>query len=204
MKIKNPFINIALHAVICGNIITCASNVENISTVTNKAQVKNSSDAALRYDYELGYKLLQQIRNSENLKAGKLPKGINKVALVVYIPDCLKDKISKNVLQELMEYELRKNSVKVAETGQCILVYEIDAFELDDKNQYVYTEKLSLLTQSDFTLDGEKMYTVSSPIWTTSIYGILGKQNPEQKKFGSDLTEMMARFCNKILETREK
>jgi len=185
------------------------SDTKNSDSDTVKKKDKNqvdneNSDLKSQSDYKLGYEILNKLRGAKLLQPTKLPKGISSVSVLTFIPDCLKDKLSQQVFRDIIEFELRKIGIKIQDQSNCILVFEIDAFEADNQLRYVFTERISLRTQSHFSLDGENYYFASTPIWSKMQYGEVGKNKSDQSKFNSDLSEMMVSLCNRILESREK
>ena len=194
-KSNNP---IEIQTVVKTNIIE-KPVVEYVDKyVTNV--VEKVVEAEIPSSYLKAMELQKSIFAAEFAKHDKIPFNIDSVHVSVYISENLKDIISKETLQNLIELEIRKIGIKVDEKSPYVLNFEFYSFETKDKTQHVYRYSLNLQSPA-YMIKGLKATHVILPIlWENSNFGIVGSKNAS-KTIKDELEETTKIFSNLIFST---
>jgi hypothetical protein len=166
--------------------------------------VEKVVEAEITHKHKFALEIHQRILNASVLDFDKLPIGIDELKIEVLIDKKYEDQINPKQITELLEFEARKIGIKINEESKNKLFYAIDILQLDNNSQYVYTGRLSFYTYSLLFATPDKTYRFTPEVWSKGSFGILGKNNFNQKYFNEKASTKMVSFCNRILETREK
>ena len=154
--------------------------------------------------HKFALEIQKKLQNASLLDFGKLPNGIDDLKIKVLFDKKYEDKINTKEITELLEFEARKIGIKINEESKNQLYYELNIMQLDDSTQYVYTENLSISRYSYLFATHDKTYIFIPEVWKKRSFGIVGKNNFNQKYFNEKASAKMVSFCNSLLETREK
>jgi hypothetical protein len=165
--------------------------------------VEKIIEAEIPVEYSKAYLIIKKQSNSQNLRFNKIPKGVNKVRVKSYVSDTLKNIVSEEVLNNIMELELRKIGVAIDENADYSLAYTIDAFWNENKTQITYADEVSL-SNAALVFSGGYYYNTMAQLFSKKHFGFVGKLKADQQIFNAAVSEGMIEVCNKILESRDK
>jgi len=166
--------------------------------------VEKVIEAEIPEKYQFALKIDNLMQNATFLGLDKLPGGINDLAITVLINKNFEDKINPHQIKEALEFEARKIGLKIDNKSKHSLYFEVEIMPLENKIQFVYTTKLSLLDQSFLFSEPGKAHIIHSEIWKKVSLGFVGELHFNQTTFNEEAHQKMISFCNRILETREK
>lgn len=166
--------------------------------------VEKVVESEIPYKYKFALEIHQRILKASVLELDKLPIGIDELKIEVIIDKKYEDQINPKQIAELLEFQARNIGIKINEESQNQLFYAIDIIQLENNSQYVYTGRLSFSTYSILFATPDKTYRFIPEVWNQGSFGIVGKNNFNQKYFNDKASTKMISFCNRILETREK
>ena len=154
-------------------------------------------------EYAKAYLLIDKQNKPKYLEYNQIPKGVNKIRVKSYVSDSIKNIVSEETLNNIMELELRKIGVSIDKSADYSLTYTIDAFWNDSKSQITYSDEISVSNVA-LHLSGGEYYFTTANIFLKKHFGFVGKAKADQQLFSAAISESMIEVCNKILESREK
>jgi hypothetical protein len=146
-------------------------------------------------------KLHDSILSSKLVQYDKIPFNFDSVDVNVYLSEELNGIASKDVIQNLIELELRKIGIKIDKNSYYSLNFSFNAMSNDRNTQYVFSNYLQLKKISYIIDDSIAANAVYSSVWEKRSFGTVGanKTSSEIKTSAEDLVKI---FCNKVLENR--
>ena len=176
---------------------------EAIKTNFVQISITNTVEKELPEYYSKALNLYSAMEGAKFIDYNELPAGIDSIGVSVFLPDFLKDKVSIEIMQNQIEYELRKIGVRIDDKSPVTLTYEIEAIENKKNNQIVTAQTLALYGYVN-VFASRRIYMKRVPIWHSMSYGTSGTASFDQKLVNEYLSDKLVEFCNKVLKAREK
>jgi hypothetical protein len=169
--------------------------------------ITNIVNAEIPPQYKYAFKVANNILNAEwilGTNGSKIPY-IESINVTAVVSEQLTGVISPDKLKEKLELELRKAGIKISDSPEAFLNAELLAFEMDNKQEHVYTYKLELENMVYiYDWKNDIAYKHLVPIWSGSSFGIAGKKILNQSFVNNKFTEESDKIINKLLDAKDK
>jgi hypothetical protein len=132
----------------------------------------------------------------------KIPLKIESIDVNVELGDGIDKIVSKDLIQNTIELELRKIGVKIDKKSEYHLNFAFQAMENHNKTQHIYLTSLNLFRVSAIITNMRVEKLIYRSVWDNTSHGIVGINNtvPTVKDLAEEKTKI---FCNKLLEARD-
>jgi hypothetical protein len=158
--------------------------------------------AEIPLEYKYGKAFMDSYNTSGFFEKNEILRGVESIAVSVYLADEIKSKFSETELKDSIELALRKNGVPVKDASTSYLIFTIVGVWNDQKIHFSYSATLELRERIP-VLRKTAFKDQSLVIWSTSYTGFAGSS-----KVGSALSDcadkVVTQFSNAYLAANQK